>query len=169
MDQQDKPSTENRTAADRDLPVVGRRERVGLPEWGIRSLIAKVDTGARTSAIHVENVRRLDEGRIHFEIVTDVDDASKNIPVETRVIRDARVKPSSGRAQERPVVETLIQIGAIERRIEITLVSRRHMLCRMLLGRRALEGAALVDVSRRYVQSARRRKKKKEPQDRESA
>jgi len=150
---------ENADETNTTLPVVGWRERVSLPEWGVKGLVAKVDTGARTSAIHVENIRHLENGRIHFELVRDVNDASRNIPVETEIVREAVVKPSSGHPQSRPVVETTVRIGSIERRIELTLVSRRHMLCRMLLGRRAVAGAAVVDAGRRYVQAPRKKKK----------
>jgi hypothetical protein len=137
---------------------------VTLPEWGVRRLIAKIDTGARTSAIHVEQIRRIGEDRIHFELVRDVNDESRNLPVETSIVRETTVRPSSGHRQPRFVVETEMVLGPVRKRIEVTLVSRRHMLCRMLIGRTALADHFLVDAGGRHLLTARTKKhmKKKE-------
>ncbi|MFG0312574.1 MAG: ATP-dependent zinc protease, partial [Phycisphaerales bacterium] len=115
---------------------------------------AKIDTGAQTSAIHVEHLEVLDGSRVRFDVV--VARATKKRPertvsVETDLVRTARVRPSTGKLQRRPVVEALVQIGPVARRVELSLVSREHMLCRMLLGRTALAGSVLVDVSQTYL------------------
>lgn len=126
-------------------PVIGWREVVRLPEWGIKAVEAKIDTGARTSAIHVGEVHRLPRGRVRFDVVLSRKDPVWTVPVETDVVRVTRVRSSTGHAQERVVVATDMRVGHVTRRIELTLVCRRHMLCRMLLGRTALEGF-LIDV-----------------------
>ena len=77
--------------------------------------------------------------------------------IHARVIRISQVKPSTGETQTRYVCETLIQIGKVERRIEISLVSREGMRCRMLIGRSAMEGL-VVDPNREYLLTSNRRK-----------
>jgi len=151
---------------DGELPVVGWRERVDLPEWGVQRILAKIDTGAQTSAIHVEHIEEIGEDRVRFEVViarTRRDRVEQTVPVEAKLARTAKIRPSTGKLQRRPVVEAQVQIGPVRRRVELSLVSREHMLCRMLLGRAALAGAALVDVSRTYVLTdpPRRRKRTK--------
>ncbi len=130
--------------------VIGRREWVALPEWGIPRLRAKIDTGARTSAIHVSSIEYLEDGRLRFEVVRRERPHRRSVTVEADHAREARVRPSSGKTQHRPVVRTVVQIGAWEREIELSLVCREGMLCRMLLGRRALNGL-LVDPSAKDV------------------
>ena len=133
-----------------DRLIIGRREWVSAPEWGIDRLRAKIDTGARTSAIHVSSIEDLDNGRLRFEVVRRERPRRRTVTVEADHVREARVRPSSGRTQRRPVVRTLIRIGDWERAIEMSLVCREGMLCRMLLGRRALTGL-LVDPSNKDI------------------
>jgi hypothetical protein len=130
--------------------IIGRREWVSLPEWGITRLRAKIDTGARTSAIHVSSIEDLEDGRLRFEVVRREKPHRRTVVVEADHVREARVRPSTGRTQRRPVVRTLVRIGGWEREIEMSLVCREGMLCRMLLGRRALAGL-LVDPSHKDV------------------
>lgn len=136
--------------------MIGWRERVDLPAWGVSRILAKIDTGANTSSIHVEHLEMLGSDRVRFEVV--VARATPRRPeqtttVETDLVRTAKVRPSTGRVQRRPVVATEIQIGPLRRTVELSLVSREHMLCRMLLGRTALAGLALVDADRTYLLS----------------
>jgi len=143
-------------------PIVGWREYVGFPEWGIRRVEAKVDTGARTSALHVDNVKRLTGDRVAFEVVLSRENLDKRTSVVAKIARVSRVRSSNGHQQTRYVVETTIRIGHARRRIETSLVCRKHMLCRMLLGRTALSGF-LIDVDLKHEQgpprSPKRRKK----------
>lgn len=112
-------------------------------------LRAKVDTGARTSALDVDEVVPLPGGRVRFAVVLRRD-RSRRIRVEERVSRIARVRPSSGVSQTRYFVETTLRLGDVEKRVELSLVPRRGMLCRMLLGRTALAGDFLVDPDAAY-------------------
>ena len=135
-----------------DKITIGWREQVAFPDWGIKRVRAKIDTGARTSAIHVAQIEELDNGHIRFEVVVRERPSRKTIWIDTeRVVRESTVKPSSGDLQQRPVVKTRIILGGVERKIELSLVCRAGMLCRMLIGRTALEGAFLVDSSRKYI------------------
>ena len=132
--------------------VVGWNENVDLLEWGVKRLGAKVDTGAKTSALHVEHIELLPRGRIRFEVVVHRTKRDRHIPVTTRIVRKARVKSSNGLFESRYFVKTWLRLGPIEKEIEVSLVDRGRMLHRMLLGREALRGDFVVDVGRRHLQ-----------------
>lgn len=133
-----------------ELWVAGWRERVTLPGWGVSRVRAKLDTGARTSAIHVGHLEYLPGGRVRFEVVFRERPVRRTAWVESEVVRESVVKPSSGERQVRPVCRVLMRLGPVAREIELGLVAREGMLCRMLVGRSALAGVC-VDPSRKYV------------------
>jgi ribosomal protein S6--L-glutamate ligase len=137
--------------------TIGWNEFVAFPDWGVRKLTAKVDTGARTSALHVEHVRVLTRGRISFEVVVDRARRDRHVPVVARISRRARVRSSNGEFESRYFVETEISIGPVTKTIEISLVNRAAMNHRMLLGRTALARDFVVDVSRRHLLDPKRK------------
>ncbi len=142
--------------------MVGWREVVDLPDWDLKGVRAKVDTGARTSALHVENVRTSPDGRqVTFHAVVHRGDED-HAEITADVVRRTKVKSSTGEIQERYVVRTTMSLGPIERPIEISLVSRENMLCPMLVGRRALPAGVTVDPIRRYLHG-RPRKRRTQP------
>jgi hypothetical protein len=141
--------------------VLGWREWVSLPAWGVTVLHAKLDTGARTCAVHVERIEELAGGRVRFELVYREEPRRRVRWVEAELVRRSSVKPSHGRAQDRPVVRTRMRLGPLDRVVEISLVSRTSMQCRMLVGRSALEGA-LVDPSRTHLVTPQSRKAAKQ-------
>lgn len=148
--------------------VIGYAECVAFPEWGIEALPAKIDTGARTSALHVSEMELCGEDRVRFRIALVRDGARCSVPVETDVIRRTRVRSSTGHAEERLVVATRIRLGPVEKEIEVTLTSRPDLRYRMLMGRTALKGNFLVDVAHRYTtgrppRTKGKRRKKKVP------
>src|SRR5690554_4166065 len=117
--------------------VIGWREYIALPEWGVKHIHAKADTGARTSAIDVASIEELPNDRVKFDVV--VDRARRHAPprivrVEAPIVRRTRVKSSFGRVAERLVVRTKIRLGTIEKSVDLSLVSRKNMLVRVLLG-----------------------------------
>lgn len=128
--------------------IIGWVELVALPEWGIAGLRAKIDTGARSSALHVERIERLPDRRVAFDVI--LRRKGKRTRVTAKIVREGRVRSSSGESSKRIFVETLLRLGPLERRIEISLVDRGRMIHRMLLGRSALSGPILIDVDRRY-------------------
>lgn len=134
-----------------DPRIIGVAEYVDFPDWGVKSLRARIDTGARTSALHVENVRLLAGSRVRFDVRLRRDDPSARVTVETKVSRKTPVRSSTGETEARLFVKAHVRLGGREQQIEVGLVDRRHMLYRMLLGRSALERRFLVDVSRRYA------------------
>lgn len=124
---------------------------VALPAWDIPKIRAKIDTGARTSAIHVSAVEDLPGERVRFQVVLREQPRRRSQWVEAPIARRSVVKPSSGDRQDRVVCVTPMLLGGVEREIEVSLVCRQGMLCRMLVGRRAIAGDFLVDPDRRYL------------------
>ena len=139
-----------------ELVRIGWRERVDLPTWGLAGVRAKIDTGARTSVIDVAQIETIDEGHVRFEVVWRLRPDRLTKWIEAEAVRTSRVKPSTGELQERVVCVTTLRIGEIERQIELALVCRQNMRCRMLIGRKALEGVFLVDPSRAHILTGRR-------------
>ncbi|MGE0791280.1 MAG: ATP-dependent zinc protease [Sandaracinaceae bacterium] len=130
--------------------IIGTAERVDLPEWGVRGLRAKIDTGAKTSALHVDAIEELGGSRVRFQVVTGKKRRARPVTVVARVVRRTRVRSSTGIAEERIIVSTRLALGGREQVIEVSLTSRAGMIFRMLLGRAALHDV-LIDPSRRYV------------------
>ncbi len=140
--------------------VIGWAEYVDLPEWNITHLRAKMDTGARSSALHVENIQEIGQSRVRFDVRLLRKNANRRVTVEAPISRRGKVRPSSGVSEARVFVIARIRIGSVERDIEVSLVSRERMLFRLLIGRSALSHAFLVDVSHRYTLGRPKRKKK---------
>jgi hypothetical protein len=139
------------------MQIIGWKETIDLPEWGIESILAKSDTGARRSAIDVRNVVELPGRRIQFDIVLDRKDRSRTRTVVAAIDHQTHVRSSNGQQHERYFVRTSVVIHGRRKEVEFSLVSRESMVCRILLGRKALEGDFLVDSSQKYVTRPRRK------------
>lgn len=137
--------------------VVGWREHIDFPEWHLRGIIAKLDTGARTGAIDVSELEELPGDRVRFAVRLKRRSGDASRHLEAPILRRARVRSASGHAHDRLFIEATIRIGTLEKRVELGLVSRKKMLCRVLLGRKALDGQFLVDSGGRYLLGRRRR------------
>lgn len=129
--------------------VIGWREWVILPDLGV-TVKAKVDTGARTSAIHVADIV-VKGGAVSFTVfphqIDDLDATSASAPLlDVREIRS-----SSGEVQQRHVIKTWAKLHRRRWQIELTLASRDEMGFRMLLGRTAVRGRFLVDPGASYL------------------
>ena len=124
--------------------VIGWNEYVALPKWGITGLRAKTDTGARTSALHVENIEPVGLRRVRFDVILSRTKRERRVHVEAPITRTGRVRSSTGHYQMRYFVRTVLRIGPAEREVEMSLVDRERMIYRMLLGRSALSGL-LID------------------------
>lgn len=133
--------------------LVGWREWIALPQFGIARLEAKADTGARTSALHAEDIERHSlSGRpmLSFRVLPFRGDRETHVVIEAELVDERLVRSSAGDAQVRPIVRTTLELAGISREIEISLARRDLMGFRMLLGRVALAGM-LVDPMRCHV------------------
>ncbi len=138
-----------------DKQTLGWREWVQLPELQLGFVKAKVDTGARTSALHAFDVEPFErDGRTWVNFKVHPQQHSDELTVECSApLKDRRhVTDSGGHRTRRYVIETAISIGDQHYRAEITLVERHDMLFRMLLGRTAMKGRFAVDPERSYCQ-----------------
>lgn len=137
-----------------DLSVVGWREWVAVPAWGITAIKAKVDTGARTSALHAFDLHEVDlDGTMHarFEVHPWQRSARDPVEVTTPIIDQRAVTSSTGNSRVRPVVMVPIEVAGRLHTIEVTLTRRDDMGFRMLLGRQAIRKRFLVDPGRSYL------------------
>ena len=142
--------------------VLGWREWVGLPGLGIQQIKAKVDTGARTSALHAFELnpfQQQGEDWIEFSMHPFQRDTTTVVVCQAKIVDRRTVTDSGGHREDRWVIATPLTIGAFEWDVEFTLTSRDDMLFRMLLGRTALRTRALVDSSRSYLVGKKKKRR----------
>jgi hypothetical protein len=142
--------------------IVGWREWVGLPELGLPAIKAKIDTGARTSTLHAFELATFYENgkqRVKFKIHPQQKDTETVVTCVADVVDERFVTDSGGHREQRLIIITRVTIGPWSWPIEMTLTARDNMMFRMLLGRTAMKGVAVVDPSRSYVSGKRPRKK----------
>jgi len=143
----------------RVLPAVGWREWLALPELGIERIKAKVDTGARTSALHAFDIEPFEvdgEPWVRFRVHPAQRDAVTTVEAAAPLVDEREVRSSTGKSMVRPVVRAGVVLGAHAWPIEINLVRRDLMGFRMLLGRHAVRNRFLVDPGRSYLQGPRK-------------
>ena len=135
-----------------DLVTVGWQEWLAFPGMGLPAVRAKIDTGARTSALHarrIEHLERDGEPLVRFEVNPLFRGRRLKVMCEAPVVDEREVTSSSGHAELRIVVEAMLRLGlatdAPEWPVELTLTDRRGMRFPMLLGREAMSGRVLVD------------------------
>ena len=143
--------------------IVGWREWVGLPDLGIARLRAKVDTGARTSALHAIRLKPFErDGKTWVAFHVEGERRSKGKPQhEAQVVDQRMVKSSNGTMEMRYVISTALMLAGRRWPIEITLTDRSDMELPMLVGRSAMEGRLLVDPERSYLWHRPKRKSRK--------
>ncbi len=134
--------------------VVGNLENCNLPDLGIESLQVRVDTGAKTSSLHVDNLSKFTkQGKtwVKFDIHPDLYNVDRVIHCQTRLKDVRRIKSSNGTSEERYVIKTTLSLGNQTWPIEITLADRSDMSYLMLLGREAMGDRLLVDPSQTFM------------------
>ena len=151
-----------------NLPVIGWREWVGLPDFGIKKIKAKVDTGARSSSLHAFELQEFERDGVkwvRFQVQPVQRQSNKSVELEAMVLEFRSVRSSSGNAAIRPVIVTKVELFGITWPIELTLASRDEMGFRMLLGREAFRGRFLVDAGKSYYNGRPKRKKKQKQKE----
>lgn len=135
--------------------VIGWREWVALPTLGVPAIKAKVDTGARSSALHAFDLDHFDRNgtaMVRFQAHPIQRDDRYIITAEAALLEERWVRNSGGQAELRPVIETTVQVGEQIWPIELTLTNRDVMGFRLLLGRQAVRQRYLVDPGHSFLQ-----------------
>src|SRR5262245_44738738 len=122
--------------------LIGWKEYVALPDWGVRRVQAKIDTGARTCALDgsSSDLRGAEGQALVAELRLSRDDrhAERLTKVRAPVLGMVVVSNSSGMREQRPLMETTLRLGPVTKRIRLTITNRAGMRFRMILGRKAL-------------------------------
>lgn len=143
--------------ADGGHVVLGWREWVGLPALGLVAIRAKIDSGARSCALHVDAQWRLVEGGapwVGFRL-TPGETGSRVIECAAPILDEREVTDSGGRTTRRIFLRTALRLAGIEREIDINLTDRRGMRFPMLLGRTAMADGFIIDPARSFVHGQR--------------
>lgn len=133
---------------------IGWREWVALPDLGVARIKAKIDTGARSSALHafaVERFRRRGRDMVRFAIHPLQRSAKREVVAEAEMVDERLVTSSNGVHTLRPVILARLELLGESWPIELTLASRDAMGFRMLLGRQAVRHRFLIDAGRSYL------------------
>jgi len=134
--------------------LIGWREWIGLPELGIDAMRAKVDTGARSSALHAKDIETFDrDGQQWVKFVAVLDHARERgrIPCTAPLADIRKIKNSFGASEERFIIRTPLRISDRYWTIELSLADREKMTYPVLLGRTAIRGRAIIDAGRSYL------------------
>jgi ribosomal protein S6--L-glutamate ligase len=134
--------------------ILGWEEWIALPELGLPAIKVKVDTGARTSALHAVFVEPFGpkEAKVRFGVHPVPQRPDIQVVCESPVVDRREVRSSNGEREQRYVISTPLRIGEREWPIEVTLTNRDTMAYRMLLGRQAIIKGVLVDPSASFRQ-----------------
>jgi hypothetical protein len=145
-----------------DLSVIGWREWVALPELKIDQIKCKVDTGAKTSALHaffVEPFKKSGCEYVRFGMHPVQKNSDTEVICTSKVHDQREVTDSGGHREKRYVILTTIKLGQHNWQAEFTLTDRETMLFRMLLGRDAIKNQFIVNPARSYLIGKKRKKK----------
>lgn len=151
-----KPGSLSRPALKPPLPLIGWREWVNLPDLKLHQIKAKIDTGARTSALHAVDIHLFEQDghpRVRFRVHPHQRDTQQTLLIEADLVERRQIRSSNGHAEVRPVILTPIQIHGSQWPIEITLTNRKSMGFRLLLGRQSLRDRFWVDPDRSFLVS----------------
>ena len=137
-----------------DKLTVGALEECDLPELNITALNIRIDTGAKTSSLHVDNIVTEDREGVEwvsFDIHPDIHNVERVVRRAAPVKQQRTIKSSNAEKEQRKVIDTTITMGGESWQIEVTLTDRSSMSYLMLLGREAMLTRILVDPSEEYL------------------
>lgn len=134
--------------------IIGRKEKINLPEWGLKMIPAKIDTGAYTSSIHSDYAKEekdeMGNKVLTFTVLPNTHKKYSGKLIRTKEYTTKKVKNSFGQAEDRFKVTTKVQLFGGEFDAEFTLSNRTNMRNPILLGRKILKGRFVVDVDLTY-------------------
>ncbi|CCK74874.1 MAG: ATP-dependent zinc protease [Oleispira antarctica] len=136
--------------------VIGVLETCSLPELNISDLQIRIDTGAKTSSLHVDDIKRERRGGrlgVSFTLHPDIYDVDVVTNCWAPVSDVRRIKSSNGAIEQRLIIKTTLVMHTVEKEIEITLTNRSDMSYLMLLGREGMGKDFLVDPSQTFLVS----------------
>jgi hypothetical protein len=136
--------------------IIGALENCNLPEFGIADLQIRVDTGAKTSSLHVDKIKKFKKkGKtwVSFLLHPDIYHLEETVECKAQLKDIRTIKSSNGESEQRYVIETDIELGDRSWPIEITLTDRRDMSYLMLFGRQGMRKRVLVDPSQNFILS----------------
>ncbi|EKO3863098.1 ATP-dependent zinc protease [Vibrio harveyi] len=134
--------------------IIGNAEAICLPELGITHLEARIDTGAQTSSLHVDNLECTEQdgqSYVEFDLHPDVYHLEQVVRCKAPLKANRKVKSSNGTFEHRCVITTMLRMGDQEWSIDITLTNREKMTYMMLLGRQGMADKVLVDPSQSHL------------------
>lgn len=134
--------------------IIGWREWVGLPDLRVSAIKAKIDTGARTSAIHAWNITEHEEPDgpwVSFDLHPEQRNNKIIVPCRARIHDRRKIRSSNGQIETRIIIQTTLQLGENTWPIDISLTNRDAMGFRMLLGRAALRRRVRIDPGRSFL------------------
>ncbi|MFC3095735.1 ATP-dependent zinc protease [Alteromonas sediminis] len=135
-------------------PIIGALEYCNLPSLNIEGLTVRVDTGAATSSLHVDDIEEFEkngEAWVRFTMHPDIHDVSKVVRKEAQIITQKKVKSSTATLERRYTIETDIVMADMRWPIQITLTDRSSMTYLMLFGRQGMADRFLVDPASEFL------------------
>jgi hypothetical protein len=136
--------------------IIGSLETITLPDLTITDIQVRVDTGAKTSSLHVDNITKFKKNgklMVRFDLHPDVYNIENMVSCEAPIHDIRTVKSSNGTSEQRYVISTPVKLGSELWPIEITLTDRSDMSYLMLFGREAIGERFLIDPSKAFVNS----------------
>ncbi|MDN3652936.1 RimK/LysX family protein [Thalassotalea ponticola] len=134
--------------------LIGNIELCSLPDLGISDLPVRIDTGAKTSSLHVDNINvvtKFGKPQVNFDLHPDIYNLDKTVKCSAPLHDSRRIKSSNGVSEQRCVIITRLRLGIEEWPIELTLSNREEMTYMMLLGRQGMGDRVYVDPSATFL------------------
>lgn len=134
--------------------IIGWQEWVSFSDLGIPAIKAKIDTGAKTSSLHAEDIEHFKKNGhnyVRFNVYPLQKNRSLTLSCEGLLVDKRHVKSSCGEIEKRPVIQTHVTMGDLTWLIEINLTKRDYMGFHLLLGREALQGHILIDPAKKFL------------------